>query len=87
MLGFLRLPEDHPKKPNLRKMFYELIFKENEGYFEKKLFHPVRTLILMDATGSMTMHLNNAKNSVFEFFNRVKEIISSKGYEENVAQI
>ena len=54
--------------------------KINLGPTIDEKLHPVKTLILMDATGSMGSFLNLAKNSVNEMYKRSSLILDGKGY-------
>ncbi|MFN7097405.1 MAG: hypothetical protein ACK4PR_07595, partial [Gammaproteobacteria bacterium] len=46
-----------------------------------------RTLCLMDATGSMSHLLKNAKATVGTMFNRASEVLRDNGYEPNAFQV
>lgn len=43
----------------------------------------VKTLVLMDATGSMTSLLQNSKNAVGTMFEQIKKILKDNGLDEN----
>lgn len=57
------------------------LLDQNRGPTEK--LERQKTLVLMDATGSMGGLLTKAKATVEEMFRRACEILKSKGYDED----
>ncbi len=52
------------------KEFNQYLIKINAGPIIDETLNPVKTLILMDATGSMSSFLHAAKNSVNQMYER-----------------
>ena len=62
----------------------DLLLRHNKGIEEAG---PSRTLVLMDATGSMTQLLEKSKSTVVAMFDLLHETLKEKNYDENGFQI
>lgn len=69
------------------KTIKDFLYKINKGPNYSVEVKAVKTLILMDSTGSMSSLINNCKNSIKVMFDNMTKILTENGLSEGFVSI